>query len=119
MKKNFSSLAFSLLIFLFAIGPIFEYFGVADYIIWRLILVCIIIAFCCTVYQLIKDRRSFIAQLTSRNLFYYLDIIWSALGLIISLYFNTYLYGFWTALFCISIIDLFISYYSKKRKRNK
>jgi len=119
MKKNISSLTFSLLIFLFATEPIFEYFGVADYIIWRLILVCIIRAFCCTVYQLIKDRRSFIAQLTSRNLFYYLDIIWSALGLIISLYFNTYLYGFWTALFCISIIDLFISYYSKKRKRNK
>ena len=110
MKKNLSSLTFSLLIFLFATGPVFEYFGVADYIIWRLILVCIIIAFCCTVYQLIKDRRSFIAQLTSRNLFYYLDIIWSALGLIISLYFNTYLYGFWTALFCISMIDLFISY---------
>ena len=119
MTKSFTSFAFSLLIFLFATEPIVEYFGVADYIIWRLILVCIIIAFCCTVYQLIKDRRSFIAQLTSRNLFYYLDIIWSALGLIISLYFNTYLYGFWTALFCISMIDLFMSYYSKKRKRNK
>ncbi len=119
MKKNLSSLTFSLLIFLFATEPLIEYNGVADYIIWRLILICMISAFCCTVYQLIKDRKSFIAQLTSRNLFYYLDIIWSALGLIISLYFNTYLYGFWTALFCISMIDLFMSYYSKKRKRNK
>ena len=119
MTKSFTSFAFSLFIFLFATEPIFEYLGVADYIIWHLILLCMISAFCCTVYQLIKDRNSFFAQLTSRNIFYYLDVIWITLGLIISLYFNSYLYGFWTALFCISMINLFMSYNSKKRKRTK
>lgn len=102
-NNSLESLAFCAFIFLFAIQPVFERIGVADDVVWVLMLVCIVVALFSFVRRIMTEGVACMNQLVSTNPCSYFATACSLLGLVISYCLNTQLVAFWIVL---SILDI-------------
>ena len=57
-NNRLESLAYCAFIFLFAIQPVFERIGVSDYVVWVLMLVCIVVALFSFVRRIMTEGGS-------------------------------------------------------------
>ena len=90
-NNRLESLAFCALIFLFAIQPVFGRIGVADDVVWALMVVCIAVAlfgFVRALFGFVRHVRTegaaYINRLYSKNLCSYISTACCLLGRVIS-----------------------------------
>ena len=102
-NNSLGSLAFCALIFLFAIQPVFGRIGVADGVVWVLMVVCIAVALFGFVRHVRTEGATYINRLYSKNPCSYFSTACCLLGLVISYCLNTQLVAFWIVL---SILDI-------------
>ena len=102
-NNRLESLAFCALIFLFAIQPVFGRIGVADGVVWVLMVVCIAVALFGFVRHVRTEGATYINRLYSKNPCSYFSTACCLLGLVISYCLNTQLVAFWIVL---SILDI-------------
>lgn len=102
-NNSLGSLAFCALIFLFAIQPVFGRIGVADDVVWVLMVVCIAVALFGFVRHVRTEGATYINRLYSKNPCSYFSTACCILGLVISYCLNTQLVAFWIVL---SILDI-------------
>ena len=106
LRHNLPSIMFSLFLFLFAIEPVFEKIIIIDYIVWALIMLCVIILFVSVISLIIKYKMVFILSLTSKSRFSFFNITSALIGLIISYSFNSHLVNVWIFLLVLNIVDI-------------
>ena len=103
-NNSLESLAFCALIFLFAIQPVFGRIGVADDVVWALMVVCIAVA----LFGFVRALFGFVRHVRTEGAAYinrcsYFSTACCLLGLVISYGLNTQLVAFWIVL---SILDI-------------
>lgn len=102
-KNKLESLAFCVFFFLFAMQPALERIGISDYVIWGLMLICIVVALLGFVQNVRKEGKKYFSGIRSRDLYDYLETTWCLLGLIISYYLNSQMIPFWIVLTIMSV----------------
>lgn len=103
-KKDLSSVMFSLLLFQLALLPIYETIDIVFYLVSVLMILCGVIGVANCVLSIVKDKRSFVLNLTSRSIFSYLEVVTAFLGLMISYSFHSNTFNFWIFILVCSLI---------------
>lgn len=94
-KQHTSSVVFSILLFLNALLPIFENINIIFYTLSSLMILCVVIGIVHCTKAVVKDKRSFILNLTSRSVFSFFDAIIALIGLIIAYCFHSNMLNLW------------------------
>lgn len=115
LKEHLPEIAMNAFLFLFAIEPAFEDIGNFDYVIWTLMLICIVVTLGFIVQALITDKKKLLNLLDEKKIFTVVSIAISISGLTISLLFHSYLYKFWAFMLVPSAICLCIPDHPKKK----
>lgn len=102
-KQDTSSVVFSVLLFLNALLPIFEINNIIFYTLSSLMILCVLMGIVHCAKAIVKDKRSFVLNLTSRSVFSFFDAIIALIGLIIAYSFHTNMLNFWIFILVCSI----------------
>ena len=67
LKTGKLEIVFSIFLLLFALEPLFGSVPAADYAVWGLIVLCLVLMVVLMIKDLVKDARGFLSRYTSRS----------------------------------------------------
>lgn len=104
LKTGKLEIVFSIFLLLFALEPLFGSVPAADYAVWGLIVLCLVLM----IKDLVKDARGFLSRYTSRSVLSVLDIVICLIGVAVSYAVDAGMSSFWILMLVLTVIAYFL-----------
>ena len=104
LKTGKLEIIFSIFLLLFALEPLFGSVPAADYAVWGLIVLCLVLMVVLMIKDLVKDARGFL----SRSVLSVLDIVICLIGVAVSYAVDAGMSSFWILMLVLTVIAYFL-----------
>lgn len=108
LKTDKLEIIFSIFLLLFALEPLFGGMPTADYAVWGLIVLCIVLLLVFLVRDLVKDAHGFLSRYTSRSVLSVLEIVICLIGMAVSYAVEASMNSFWILMLVLTVIAYFL-----------